>query len=201
MPERTGVGHSLAADGASAPTVGLMHRATLYSEDPEVILRVMHDPATARDVLQLVANDPAFTRHVFISYGEPPMDVVTDERGTAEITDKTIANPAALSWRLRLPDSTFTFKPLDAPRSPAETVVDLPNGDRVALATLSDAAGLSLRLRPLRICGREEMATVRVVVCQSGGRWQIAHAQPSGECVAANLAADEPIEIRLYVTE
>jgi hypothetical protein len=201
MPQRLGVGHSLAADGVAVPQAGLQHRATLYSEVPEVVLRVMHDPATDRDVLQLTADDPALSGHVFIRYGEPPVDVLTDERGIAEIPAKSIDDPTALSWHVQLPDASFTLKALDAPRLPDETVIDLPHGDRIAVAVMSDTSGLSLRVRPLRIHGQEQIGRFRAVVCQSGGRWQVVDTPPSGECVAANLSSDEPIEIRLYVIE
>lgn len=201
MPQRTGVGHSLAADGVALPQAGLQHRATLYSEEPEVILRIMHDPATQRDVLQLTANDPALSGHVFIRYGDPAVDVLTNERGIAEIPAKSIDDPTALSWRVQLPDASFTLKALDTPQLPDETVIDLPDGDRIAVAVLSDTAGLSLRVRPVRIHGREQIGRFRAVVCQSGGRWQVVDTPPSGECVAANLSSDEPIEIRLYVIE
>lgn len=201
MPQRVGAGHSLAADGVAVPQAGLQHRATLYSEEPEVILRIMHDPATQRDVLQLTADDPALSEHVFIRYGEPPIDVLTNERGIAEIPAKSIEDPTALSWRVQLPDASFTLKALDAPRLPDETVIDLPDGDRIAVAALSDTSGLSLRVRPIRIHGQEQIGRFRAVVCQSGGRWQIVETRPSGECVAANLSSSEPIEIRLYVIE
>ncbi len=201
MPQRTGVGHSLAADGILMPQAGLQHRATLYSEEPEVLLRIMHDPATQRDVLQLTADDPVLSGHVFIRYGDPPTDVLTNERGIAEIPAKSIDDPMALSWRVQLPDASFTLKALDAPRLPDETVIDLPDGDRIAVAALSDPAGLSLRVRPLRIHGREQIGRFRAVVCQSGGRWQVVDTPPSGECIAANLSSDEPVEIRLYVIE
>lgn len=201
MSQRTGVGHSLAADGVVMPQAGLQHRATLYSEEPEVILRIMYDPATQRDVLQLTADDPVLSGHVFIRYGDPPIDVLTNERGIAEIPAKSIDDPMALSWRVQLPDASFTLRALDAPRLPDETVIDLPDGDRIAVAALSDTAGLSLRVRPLRIHGREQIGRFRAVVCQSGGRWQVVDTPPSGECVAANLSSDAPIEIRLYVIE
>lgn len=201
LPHRTGFGHSLAADGVALPQAGLQHRATLYSEMPEVILRIMHDPATQRDVLQLTADDPTLSRHVFIRYGDPAVDVLTNERGIAEVPATSINDPMALTWRVQLPDASFTLKALDAPRLPDETVIDLPDGDRIAVAALSDSAGLSLRVRPIRIHGREQIGRFRAVVCQPGGRWQVVDTPPSGECVAANLSSDDPIEIRLYVIE
>ena len=59
MPQNVAGGYVLAADGVAVSAAGLQHRATLYSEDPEVILRVMHDPKAGRDLLQLTADDPA----------------------------------------------------------------------------------------------------------------------------------------------
>ena len=201
MPHAVTQGHSLAADGVATATAGLQHRATLYSEDPEVILRVMHDPAAQRDLLQLTAADQSMTSRVYIHLADPPMEFLTDEHGVAEMPSSAIGDPASLAWRLQLPDATFTLKPLQTTKSPDETVIDLPDGDRVAITFMPDAGGISLRVRPLRIHGQESIERVRVVVCQSGGRWQVVDSRAPGECVAANLSSDSPIEIRLFVID
>ncbi len=193
--------YSLAADGVTPVMAGLKHRATLYSEDPEVILRVMHDPATRRDFLQLTAEDPSLTNHVYIHLAEPPMEFLTNELGVAEMPTAALENPEALLWRLQLPDASFTLKPLESIGAAEETVIDLPEGDRVAIRFMQDASGISLRVRPLRIHGQDASERLRVVVCQSGGRWQAVDSRTPGECVAANLSADSPIEIRLFVIE
>lgn len=193
--------YSLAADGVPAVTAGLKHRATLYSEVPEVVLRVMYDPATQRDFLQLTAEDPSLTSHVYIHLAEPPMEFLTNELGVAEMPSAALENPEALSWRLQLPDASFTLKPLESSSPAEETVIDLPEGNRVAIQFIQDAAGVSLRVRPLRIQGQDTIERVRVVVCQSGGRWQAVDTRTPGECVAANLSPDSPIEIRLFVIE
>lgn len=201
MPHEAGIGFSLAADGVATPVAGLQHRATLYSEDPEVILRVMHDPATGRDLLQLTANDSSLTKHVYVHLNDPPAEFLTDEWGRAEIPAQSLGDPAAQSWRLQLPDASFMLKPLEQSKSARETVIDLPDGDSVGVTFLTDPKGLSLRVRPLRIHGQESIERVRVVVCQSGGRWQAVDTRAPGECVAANLSSDSPIEIRLFVIE
>lgn len=201
MPETASHPHSLAADGVTPPAAGLQHRATLYSEDPEVILRVMHDPKTLRDVLQLTADDPALTSHVYIRLTDPPMEFFTNERGIAEAPARSLEDPSTRSWRLQLPDASFMLKPLEQSTAARETVIDLPDGDSVAITVLPDSKGLSLRVRPMRIHGHETIERVRVVVCQSGGRWQAVDTRTPGECVAANLSSDSPIEIRLFVIE
>lgn len=201
MPKESGAGYSLAADGVATPPAGLQHRATLYSEDPEVILRVMHDPVTGRDMLQLTANDSSLTKHVYVHLSDPPAEFLTDEWGRAEIPAQSLGDPASQSWRLQLPDASFMLKPLEQSNAASETVIDLPDGDSVAVTFLADAKGLSLRVRPLRIHGQESIERVRVVVCQSGGRWQAVDTRAPGECVAANLTSDSPIEIRLFVIE
>lgn len=191
----------LAADGTTPPAVGLKHRATLYSEDPEVILRVMHDPTTSRDFLQLTAADQSLANHVYIHLADPPMSFLTDEHGVALLPIAALDDPASHAWRLQLPDATFTLKPLEAGKSPDETVIDLPNGDSVAIVFMEEASGISLRVRALSIHGREKIERLRVVVCQSGGRWQVVDTLAPGACVAANLSSDSPIEIRLFVVE
>ncbi len=201
MPDSPVVAHALAADGTAIATPGLQHRATLYSEDPEVILRLMHDPVNQTDIVQLTAGDPALTRHVYIRLGDPPREILTDERGMAQIDSTTVADPLSLAWRLQLPDASFVLKPLAREKQEGDRVLDLPDGDQIAVTVLQDAAGISLRIRPLRIHGLEVVDHLRVVVCQSGGRWQVVDSHASGECVAADLLPDAPIEIRLFVVD
>jgi len=201
MPHAVAGGYALAADGVAVPAAGLQHRATLYSEDPEVILRVMHDPATGRDLLQLTADDPLLTNHVYIHLSSSPVEILTDEQGRAELPEHTLVDPSVQSWRLQLPDASFMLRPLEDPKAASETVIELVGGDSVAVTFIPDSKGLSLRVRPLRIHGQESIERVRVVVCQSGGRWQAVDTRTPGECVAANLSSDSPIEIRLFVIE
>ena len=193
--------HSLAADGGAPAALGLSHRATLYSEDPEVIMRVMHDPVSKHDVLQLTAAKPELMSRVYIHLVDPPLEILTDENGRAQMPTTALEHPEKLSWRLQLPDAVFTLRPLETKPATTETVIDSPDGDSVAVSFSQDPGGISLRVRPLRIHGQEPIARVRVLVCQPEGRWQAVDTRAQGECVAANLTPDSPIEIRLYIIE
>lgn len=201
MPAAEPRPYALAADGSAVQPAGLQHRATLYSENPEVLLRIMHDPGAGRDFLQLTAVDASLTSRVYVHLAEPPMEFLTDEQGVAELPHAILEDPAALAWGLQFPDATFMLKPLSQPEAADESIIELPDGDKIAIQYVKNVSGLSLRVRPLCIHGRETMSQVRVVVCQTGGRWQVVDAPASGDCVAANLASDSPIEIRLFVIE
>ena len=194
---------ALAADGQGVPSPGWQHRATLYSEHPELVLRIMSDPAAGKDLLQLTGTDPGLTRHVCIHLAEPSMDFFTDHRGIAEADAGLIAEPTALSWQIRLPDATFTLSPLNFGGSPQEslpeTVLEAEGGYRVAATLVADDLGMTVRVRALAISGQRDFETVHVVVSQTGGKWRVGEAHSSRDTVSAQVNATEPIEIRLFL--
>jgi len=193
---------ALAADGASQPSPGWTHRATLYSEIPELVMRVMHDAATNRDFLHLSGADPELTRHVMIHLVEPSLDFLTNENGIAEVEAGAIVDPGSVSWQLRLPDATFHLSTLELGQEQVPgsgTVLETPDGNRVEARMVDQHGGILLSVRPLAIGGMTEFARVQIVVSQVGGRWRIGEAASSHESVSAQVAAGEPIEIRLFL--
>jgi hypothetical protein len=194
---------ALAADGQGAPSPGWQHRATLYSESPEVVLRIMRDPHAGKDLLQLTGTDPGLTRHVCVHLAEPSMDFFTDHRGIAEVATGVIDDPSSLHWQIRLPDATFTLSPLtlgspDQAPMP-ETVLEAEGGHRVAATLVADEIGMTVKIRALSISGHDDFSQVRVVVSQEGGKWRIGEAHSSRDTVSAQVNATEPIEIRLFL--
>ncbi len=194
--------YALAADGGEPPGAGWQHRATLYSEDPEVILRIMHDPQGHRDFLQLTGADPSLTRNVRVHLADTPTDFFTDDRGIAEIGAPMPDDPSGLHWQIRLPDATFALSPLElaARLRAAETVLEAEGGHRLAAAIVDEGDSVSLRIRPLSIFGQTAFAKVRVVVSQAGGRWRLGEAATAQDTITTQVTTDEPIEIRLFLT-
>ncbi len=193
---------ALAADGGVSPQLGWKHRATLYSDNPELVLRIMHDPQGGRDILHLSGVDTSLSRHVYIHLSEPAMDFLTDDRGFAEVTGGLDRDPAAIDWEVRLPDATFTLSPLEVLRqepTARQTVLETGDGNRVEATLHTEDGGVTLRVRPLAIGGQTEFDRVRIVVTQAGGHWRVGESLSGREPVTAQVSAEHPVEIRLFV--
>lgn len=198
----------LAADGHPAESPGLRHRATLYSEDPELVLRVMHDPASGRDTLHLLGAESHLTENVLLHIENPSLDFVTGSDGTVQIEKGILPDPAALKWQVRLPDATFLLHPLpDEPpagtESPeVELETESAQGEhgagRIAVALTHAADGLNLRVRVLHIEGYDRLERLRVVVSQSGGISQVIETGAADPAVISGLAPNQWINIRIF---
>ena len=194
----------LAADGDIVPAspVGLKHLATLYSERPEIVLRVMRDKQTQEDSLHLLGKDPALVRNVLIHIVEPPMDFVTDHRGVANLGRGRLDDPASLQWQVRLPDATFVLSPLEhEPQTSSaarEFELAAEGGNRMGVTLDRAAEGMVLRLRPIAIGGREDFERVRLVISQGQAERRIVETYGAEPCVVSRLSAAAPIDIRIF---
>lgn len=193
---------ALAADGGPTAELGWKHRATLYSEKPELVLRVMHDPQGNRDILHLSGADSAHSHHVYIHLEDPARDFLTDERGFAEVSGGLDRDPAGIHWQIRLPDATFTLSPLELLNRSADAVghvLESPDGNQVEATLRDEGAGVTVQIRPLVIGGQTEFDRVRIVVSQVDGHWRVGESSSRNESVSAQVSANHPIEIRLFV--
>ena len=193
----------LAADGGAAvePPLGLRHLATLYSENPEMVLRVMRNPRTQEDSLHLLGKNPALTRNVLIHIVDPPMDFVTDQRGVANIGRGRLTDPPTLQWQIHLPDAIFVLRPLEHESSSGGTdEFELAaDGDNRLGVTLERAPeGMVLHLRPIAIGGRENPERVRLVISQGSTERRIVETRGAEPCMVGRLSAAAPIDIRIF---
>jgi|GEM_PF-1200675 len=194
----------LAADGQrEAPLKkGLEQIATLFSEDPEVVLRIMRDRETGEKSLHLIGTDPQQTTNVMIQIVEPSMDFVTDGLGVAYLGERQLDNPADLKWQIRLPDATFMLKPLEydpeKPGAKQQFDLEADKDNRVRVELEGRAEGIMLRLTLLRIGGHEDLESARVVVSQGTAEFQSVTAQPDKACTVTGLTASAPINIRIF---
>lgn len=194
----------LAADGGPTPVAptGLRHLATLYSEKPEIVLRVMRDAQTQEDTLHLLGKDPALVRNVLVHIVDPPMDFVTDQHGVVNLGRGRLDDPASLQWQVRLPDATFQLTPLEHPSAVSgasqEFELAAEGGNRVGVTVDRAAEGMILRLRMIAVGGRENPERVRLVVTQGQTERRIVETHGSEPCVVARLSAAAPIDIRIF---
>jgi hypothetical protein len=193
----------LAADSppSAHDTAGVEGTATLYCENPELVLHVARDRKSGRQSLHLIGPTPAHTARVLIRVTDPPLEFVTDEHGVAVVGENLLPDPATLQWQVKVPDATFELQPL---RSGPDIVIsarelelaaDPTNRIRVRLEARSD--GIALEVTLLEIGGRTSMEKARVVVSQPE-RSHAIDLRGRGPCTVSGLAATDPIEIRVF---
>lgn len=193
--------YHLAADGPPAKSPPLRAIATLFSEQPELVLKVMRHEPENRDTLHLISDDPSISAGVMISIPEIDLDVVTDENGEA-VLDTTVPDSVAkMNWQVRLPDAVFTLEPFhyDPERTIAKKQVtfETKDNDRIEVHLEEKTEGNRIAIRVTQVGGRADYGQVRIVVGQSG-RFESQLSQPDQPAVFGSLHPDQEIVIRLF---
>ncbi|MCK4462621.1 MAG: hypothetical protein KAW46_12515, partial [candidate division Zixibacteria bacterium] len=80
----------LAADGDRQAGSSSDQALTLYSEDPEIVLRVMRGPQPDDNYVQLISDDMSLVSHVLIQAPQLDREFVTDNQGRAELGDERL---------------------------------------------------------------------------------------------------------------
>ena len=136
--------YHLAADGKQTARPTVENLATVFSSDPEIVLKIMRDNRANRTYLHLIADNTALTSHVLVESPESRRSYVTDVAGHAEIGDDAGFDAASTKWRVRLPEAEFPLVPLEIESDRATyqkaMILETERGDRVQL-TLEERAG------------------------------------------------------------
>jgi hypothetical protein len=190
---------ALAADGATGEDAEVRNLATLYAENPEVVLRLMHDRRQERGYLQLISPDPALVANVLVQVPELSWELLTDESGRADMEIDQPRDWNKLNWQVKLPEAVFQLEPLPLPdqadKPGAVTILDNDQGDSIEVSLQSRARSVAVRV--LKIRGREVYDNLRVMVSQN----QAQSLQPAhpGKAVSFELKQpDATIYIRLF---
>ena len=191
----------LAADAVPPERSGVESLATLYSEDPEIVLLLMRDHDHGRDYLQLVTEDPEIAAHALIRAPELEREFVTDTGGRAEVVDLPDRAWETSSWQIKMPDAVFEMEPLvydpDRTEHATSAVLTSDQDDRVEISLERKTEGKLLSVRVLQLDGRADFGPLRVDVSQ-GRDGQLRRLGPD-EAVVFELSDPEAgISIRLY---
>lgn len=114
----------LAADGIKERPLDVENLYEYYSENPEMILRLMYSRPDNRHWVQLVADDPALVSNVLLRLPELGAELLTTDSGRADLPDSALNQFDTLKWEVKLPDLTFTLDPLAY--DPAHTEYSTP---------------------------------------------------------------------------
>ena len=191
----------MAADGPPEEKDFMHSLITLGSEDPEIILRVMHDPKTNSDFLHLIGENAEQTANVLVQIPEIGREFLTDINGRATI-DTPLTDIDKLKWQIKLPSAVFELEKIeyDAEKveSSSRTVLTSDRDDKIEIVFERKMSGAQINIRVLEIEGRAAEGTIRAVVAQKDA-FDSRLLKPNQAAVFDIADSGESIKIRLFV--
>ncbi|UCC44650.1 MAG: hypothetical protein JSU65_01605 [Candidatus Zixiibacteriota bacterium] len=191
----------LAADGTSDEVAGVRSLATLCSENPEVVLRVIHDPSEAGSYLQLMASDPRLAAHVMVQVPELGREFVTDAAGRAAVDLEQVEHLERLKWQIKLAEAVFTLEPLkydpDKTEYAEQITLETERHDRIEVRFEGKTEGKLLSIKVIELDGRSDFGPVKLAVSQKG-RADLVAVEPGQDSRFDVSDAEATINIRVY---
>lgn len=192
-----------AADGTRETSKpGLSGIMTLASEDPEVVLRILHDGETGEDQVQLIADDNALVSHVLVRLPDLEREYLTDSEGRARLVPAPERDFGDLRWQIKLPQAIFELEPVTHDPEKVEysrsVVLESDSGDAVEVTLTGHTDGKQIALRILQVDGKPDFGPLRAVVSQNSDSvtCEISDAR---QAVFAIRDFNRPIHIRLFI--
>lgn len=191
----------LSADGAKPEFPGVVNIATLYSEDPELVLRVMRDSEQTNDYLQLIGSDPQLTAHVMIRIPEINREYITDTAGKASVRRGELDHAQSLKWEIKMPNAGFELRPIvfdpEQVESSREVILETEQHDRIQVTFAAKTSGKQILIKVLELDGISDFGSVRVSISQQTSH-EIRDIAPQQVVPFAIVDPDQEISIRLY---
>lgn len=157
-----------AADGKQAPLRDIVSLATLYSESPEIVMKLMRDQRDGSNFVQLIAESSHLTANVLVCTPDQGMEIVTNDDGRAILPSNLMTDPATIHWQIRLPEATFDLVPLiydpNKTEYSQETVLETDRGDRVRVRLMGKTVGKQVEVELLALEGKSDFAAVKIVI-------------------------------------
>ena len=191
----------LAADNQDRPIPPVRNLATLYSEDPEIVLRVMHDSKKRKDYLQLISDDSKLVSYVMVQIPDLDKEYITNENGLVEFENDIPTDYDKLKWQIKLPNTVFDLKPLshdpDKTEYSKEMVLETDKHDKIKVSFMGKTEGKQISLRILEIDGKIEFSNTKIVISQKETT-KLCKVK-SDEAVSFDIIdSDDIINIRLF---
>ena len=191
----------LAADGQEKAKPAIQCLATMYSEDPEIVLRVMRESRLDHDYLQLISDDSDLISHVMIQLPDLNQDFVTNEEGIAAIENEPIDDYEKIKWQIKTPDAIFNLEPLaydpDKTERSRETILETLKKDRIRITFEDKTVGKQITLQILELEGRTDFDNIRVLISQQKVS-QLISTRADGRITFEITDPKSPINIRLF---
>jgi len=198
-------GYSLAADGEAESKKGIYSLATMGSESPEVVLKVMRDTDRDLDYIQLISNQPEYFSNVLIEIPEINREIFTDHNGRADLATSLPDKIEKLKWQIKLPDAGLSLTPIkydpDKTEYETEQVLETERNDKILIRFEGKTGGKKISLKLLQIEGKEDFGPVRVSISQKDYS-MIHRIDKPGQELRFDLADPETeLFIRLFADE
>ena len=191
----------MAADGSGKTIRPTINLATLYSEDPEMVLRVMRDSEQDIDYLQLIGANPELTAHVLIQIPEIKKEYLTNDFGRAIVPKGELDDVETLHWEIKMPDVRFDLRPIvydpEHVESVREVTLETDQHDRILVTFASKTAGKQILIRVLELDGETGFGSVRVSISQQQMQ-ETKNVAPNQTVPFGYVDPDQGIDIRLY---
>jgi len=163
-------GLALAADGESEPEQHIHSIATLYSDDPEIVLRIMRDPEQGFDYMQLICDNDKLVSGAMVQIPELEREILTDDHGYAKLDSMVSDDFMKLKWQIKLPDAVFHLDPLiydpEQVLYSQETILTSDKNDRIKVKFEGKTEGKQISISILELNGKSDFENIKVIISQ-----------------------------------
>ncbi|MGB5105322.1 MAG: hypothetical protein WBP29_11915 [Candidatus Zixiibacteriota bacterium] len=191
----------LAADGGQTGDPELQNLATWFSQEQDIVVRVMRDTLHKVDFLQVIAPNDSLMSHVLVESVDSNHAFVTDEQGRAEFGLRQIEDLASIKWQIKLPEASFQLKQLSYDpehiESQADTILTSPGGDKVSVKLVRKTEGKEIIVRVLALDGNEKYQKARVAIISKSGT-EIKSIHPNDALRFILVGPDTEIDLRIF---
>lgn len=191
----------LAADRKPEEPLSPDSGITLYSEDPEIILRLMSGPRPDDNYVQLISDDSELVSHVLVQAPQLGREFLTDARGRADLGAAQLELTDDIKWQIKMPDAVFDLEPLvydpDKPEHSEQVTLETDRQDKLEVTFERLTEGKRITLRLIELDGKTDFGEVKVVVATE----HTSHLDQMGIGSSATFVLDDAeaaVNIRLF---
>ncbi|HDS01512.1 MAG TPA: hypothetical protein ENO22_00010 [candidate division Zixibacteria bacterium] len=191
----------LAADGPEGELPEIVNLVTFYSDDPELVLKVMRNNREKRDYLELIGDEPFQVANVMIRIPEIEHDLITDTNGIASLADLKNSQYEQFSWQIKMPDAVFHLEPLeydpDKTEYSKEMELETDHGDKIRIRFEGKTEGKQISVTIMQLEGESDFGGLKVLISQENLRL-IKSISETGDVVFDLADKKAGIDIRLF---
>lgn len=191
----------MAADGQATESNYLHTLITLGSESPEVVLKLMRNPKTGCDFIQLIGDNKEQITNVLVQLPDIDKEFLTDSNGLAQI-DQQFESYENLKWQIKLPSAVFELQKVEFDSEKAEsvsrTILISDADDKLEVILEKKSEGAQLNIRILEVAGKKVDGEIRAVVAQKD-MYDTKFLKPEQASVFDLTDSEASIKIRLFI--
>ncbi len=199
--EKSATSFRLAADGEKESKPNIQNLSTFYSDDPELVLRVMRDKNKGYDYIQLIGENQDIASNVLVQIPELKKEYLTDMRGRAKLEESLLMDLSRLKWQIKIPDAIFSLEPLvfdpETVEYEKEVFLETEKDDKIKIRFEGKTEGKQISIQVLQLEGKTEYGFVRVLISQKN-RQQMKETAPDRELRFDVTESGAEINIRLF---